>query len=218
MVFLLAVISWVTNPFWGDLLLEAVAAQLAWIDEFSIGLIFGLMMFIFPINVRRGEFVMTWKDTKVVDWGTLLLFGGGLALSDAMFRSGLASWIASTFVATLGSPPTIVMLFAAVFLVDFLTEVSSNTAVVSMLAPIFISIAIRTGEDPVTIALATAVAASMAFMLPVTTPPNALVYGTGYVSIKDMTRSGFVLDISGWLFTVFVLVVIAGGIFGLVPF
>ncbi|MBM4169971.1 MAG: DASS family sodium-coupled anion symporter [Ignavibacteria bacterium] len=217
-VFLLAVVSWVTNPFWGDLLPDAIASQVAWVDEFSIGLIFGLMMFVVPVDLRRGEFVMTWKDTKVVAWGTLLLFGGGLALSDAMFRSGLASWIASTFVATLGSPPTIVMLFAVVFLVDFLTEISSNTAVVSMLAPIFIAIAIRTGEDPVTIALATAVAASMAFMLPVATPPNALVYGTGYVGIKDMIRSGFMLDIAGWLFTVFVLVVIAGAIFGLVSF
>lgn len=217
-VFLLAVLLWVTNPFWDSLLPASFARQLAWIDEYSIGLVMGTLLFFFPVNFREGVFLLDWRDTKMVDWGTLLLFGGGIALSDAMFKTGLASWIATSFVGWLGSPSTIVMVIAIVLLVDFLTEITSNTAVTSMIVPIIISIAIRTGEDPVTLAVAAALAASMAFMLPVATPPNALVFATGYVSIKDMIRSGFILDLVGWVLTVIILIGVAGWLFGVVQF
>jgi len=217
-IFFLAVLSWVSNPFWETILPSAIASQLRWVDEYMIGLTFGVIMFIVPVSLREFTFVLEWKDARVVNWGTLILFGGGIALSDAMFRTGLATWIATNFVSLLGTPSTVVMIFAVVLLVDFLTEITSNTAVTSMMVPILISIAIRTGEDPIAITIAAALAASLAFMLPVATPPNALVYGTGYIRIKDMIRSGFVLDILGWIFTVFVLVVIAGGIFGVVSF
>jgi len=133
-----------------------------------------------------------------------------------MFKTGLASLIAHSFVSSLGSPSTLVMMIAVVFLIDFLTEVTSNTAVTSMMVPIFISVALTTGEDPVALALTVALAASLAFMLPVATPPNALVYSTGYVSIRQMVRSGFVLDILGWIVVVGVLTVVAGWIFGIV--
>jgi sodium-dependent dicarboxylate transporter 2/3/5 len=144
------------------------------------------------------------------------LFGGGIALSDAIFKTGLGTWIATSFVGVFGSPPTIVMMFVVVFLVDFLTEITSNTAVTSMMVPIVVSIAAKTGENPVALALSAALAASMAYMLPVATPPNALVYATGYIRLKDMVRAGFILDILGWLFTIAVLVVFAWLIFGVV--
>ncbi|HLA69552.1 MAG TPA: DASS family sodium-coupled anion symporter [Bacteroidota bacterium] len=216
-VFFLAVILWVTNPFWDSLLPPPLAARLAWIDEYSIGLTIGMLLFLVPVNVREGTFVLDWRDTHYVDWGTLLLFGGGIALSEAMFKTGLASWIAASFVGGLGAPSTFVMLIAIVVLVDFLTEITSNTAVTSMMVPIVISIALSTGENPVTLAVGVALAASMAFMLPVATPPNAIVYSSGYVSVKDMIRSGFFLDIAGWLLTLFVLVVFGSWILGIVP-
>lgn len=215
-IFLCAVVAWVTNPFWGSLLPDALASQLAWIDEYAIGLGAGLLGFVLPVKLKKPEFVLEWRDTRFVDWGTLILFGGGIALSDAMFKTGLASLIAHSFVSVLGSPPTLVMMIAVVFLVDFLTEVTSNTAVTSMMVPIFISIALTTGEDPIALALAVALAASLAFMLPVATPPNALVYSTGYVSIRQMVRSGFMLNILGWIVTVGILTVVAGWIFGIV--
>ena len=87
-----------------------------------------------------------------------------------------------------------------------------------MMVPVVISIALRTGEDPVALAVVAAVAASMAFMLPVATPPNALVYSTGYIKIKEMMKAGFILDIVGWLLTVGILVIVAGWIFGVVNF
>ena len=102
------------------------------------------------------------------------------------------------------------LVVAVVFLIDFLTEVTSNTAVTSMMVPVVISIALKTGANPVTVAVAAAIAASMAFMLPVATPPNALVFGTGYVRLKDMVRAGLVLEMAGWVLTVLIIVVIAG--------
>ena len=217
-VFLFAVVLWITNPFWGSLLPESLASRLTWIDEYSIGLLVGVTLFFIPTDIRKGVFLLDWKDTKFVDWGTLLLFGGGIALSDAMFKTGLAGMIATSFVGFFGTPSTLVMIFAVVFLVDFLTEVTSNTAVTSMMVPVVISIALRTGESPVALAVAAALAASMAFMLPVASPPNALVYSTGYIRIKDMIKAGFWLDILGWFFTVGILVVVANWIFGVVEF
>jgi sodium-dependent dicarboxylate transporter 2/3/5 len=218
LVFLAAVTLWISNPFWPAILPTHVALSLGWIDEYVIGLGAGLLLFILPVSMKEHTFVLEWSDTRFVDWGTLILFGGGIALSDAMFKTGLASFIATSFVGMLGSPSTLVMMFAVVFLMNFLTEVTSNTAVTAMMVPIVISIAVRTGEDPVALAIAAAVAASMAFMLPVATPPNALVFSTGYVKIRDMVRSGFILDIIGWLLTVGIMVVFADWLFGVVTF
>ncbi len=215
-VFILAAALWIGLPFREQILPAAVAEQFAWFDEYSVGIFAGLLMFLLPVNIRRGEFVLTWSDTKYVEWGILVLFGGGIALSDALFKTGLASWFASSFVAVFGNPSTILLMFVVVFLVDFLTEITSNTAVTSMIVPIIISIALATGENPVALTLAAALAGSMAFMLPVATPPNAIVYSSGFIRLKDMIRAGFALDILGWVFTVGVVLLFAGIIFGIV--
>lgn len=217
-VFMTAVLLWVTNPFWQSILPSHVAQRISWIDEYSIGLFVGLLPFFIPMNFKEGIFLLEWKDADFIDWGTLILFGGGIALSDAMFKTGVAGWIAQSFVGFFGTPSTFVMMFAIVFMIDFLTEVTSNTAVTGMLVPIVISIAIKTGENPVTLSIAAAVAASMAFMLPVATPPNALVYATGFIKLKEMVRSGFILDIAGWLATVFILYAVGGLLFGVLKF
>jgi sodium-dependent dicarboxylate transporter 2/3/5 len=215
-LFLLAVVLWVTNPFWAAVLPSALAGRLVWVDEYSIGLFIGTLFFIVPANLRAMQFLLEWRDTKFVDWGTLLLFGGGLALSDVLFKTGLAAWLAHSFVSVLGSPSTLLMMVGVILLIDFLTEITSNTAVTTMFIPIVISIAQQTGENPVALAIAAALAASMAFMLPVATPPNALVFGSGYVRLQDMIRNGFLLDIVGWVFTVAILVLFADLLFGVV--
>jgi len=115
-------------------------------------------------------------------------------------------------------PSTFVLMVAIVFFVAFLTEITSNAAVTGMIVPIVISIALRSGENPVTLSIATALAASLAFMLPVATPPNALVYGTGYIKISDMIRNGFLLEIGGWILTVGVLYLLGGVVFGVLKF
>jgi len=216
--FFLSIILWVSNPFWNSLLPTSIAARVAWIDEYSIGLLVGALCFLFPVDFKNNKFLLDWSDTKFVDWGTLILFGGGIALSDAMFKTGLASWIASSFVGLFGNPSTFLLMIIIVFLIDFLTEVTSNTAVTGMIVPIIISIAIKTGNNPITLSVAAAISASMAFMLPVATPPNALVYGTGYIKLKEMIRNGFTLDILGWIATVLILYVFGGVFFGILTF
>jgi solute carrier family 13 (sodium-dependent dicarboxylate transporter), member 2/3/5 len=216
--FLLAVVLWMTNPFWPALLPDTIAAKVSWVDEYSIGLFVGALCFLLPVNFKESEFLLTWSDTKFVDWGTLILFGGGIALSDAMFKSGLATWISTAFVSVFGTPSILLLMAAIILLVNFLTEVTSNTAVTGMIVPIVISIAQTMGENPVTLAVAAAVAASLAFMLPVATPPNALVYGTGYVSLKQMVRNGFIFNIIGWVLTVCILYFVAGKLFGILEF
>jgi sodium-dependent dicarboxylate transporter 2/3/5 len=217
-VFLLAVTLWVSNPFWRFIFPQDVVSSLSWFDEYSIGLTCGVLLFFVPIDWKERRFLLDWKDTSFVDWGTLILFGGGIALSDAMFKTGLALWIANAFVGFLGSPSNLLMMFGVVVFIGLLTEVTSNTAVTTMIVPVVISIALRTGENPVALAVAGAVAASMAFMLPVATPPNALVFATGYVSVKDMIRSGIILEVLGWFMTTGIILVFANWIFGVVRF
>ncbi len=216
--FAVVVILWVSNPFWNYIFSKHLSENLKWFDENIIALFGVLILFLLPVDWKKQKFVLNWSDAKFVDWGTLLLFGGGIALSDGMFKTGLANWLANTAVSFLGSPSTLVMMFVLIILLELLTEVTSNTAVVSMMIPIIISIAQGTGNDPVALSVAATLAASMAFMLPVATPPNALVYGSGYIKITDMVKGGIVLDIIAWFFTAAVVYFIADKLLGVISF
>ena len=211
----MAAAAWVLLPFRDQLLPHALADHLVWLDEYTVGLLAGVALFLVPVDLRRGKFVLEWADTRFVEWGILLLFGGGIALSHALFVTGLASWCASSFVAIFGVPSPAVTLATVVVLVDGLTEVTSNTAVVSMVVPVLISIAKETGQSPTALAVAAAMASSMAFMLPVATPPNALAYSSGYIQIKDMIRAGVVLDLLGALTVMLVVLVLGSSLLGL---
>jgi len=216
--FITVVILWVSHPFWNYIFSKSFFENLSWFDENIIALLGAFLLFLLPVNWKEQKFVLDWSDAKFVDWGTLLLFGGGIALSDGMFKTGLANLIATSVVAFLGSPSTIVLMFTLILMLDLLTEVTSNTAVISMMIPIIITIAATTGDDPVTLCVAATIAASMAFMLPVATPPNALVYGTGYIKIKDMIKAGFILDMLGWFFITAVIYFIAHKLLGVLNF
>jgi sodium-dependent dicarboxylate transporter 2/3/5 len=217
-VFLLAVVLWVSRPFWEHVVPSPMAESLGGVDEYLIGLFAGVLLFVLPVNPGRGEFVLEWKDAQHIDWGTLLLFGGGIALSDVMFRTGLALWIAESTIGFMGMPSTLLLIVAVVFIVVVLSEVASNTAVAAMMVPILISFGLSSGISPTTLAVATAVASSMGFMLPVATPPNALVFSSGYIALKDMMRAGVILDLIGWLVTVAVLWLFGGVVFGVLVF
>jgi sodium-dependent dicarboxylate transporter 2/3/5 len=214
-VLFLAVFLWVSNPFWGAVLPAPVALRLASVDEYSIGLICGVLLFLVPAGRAGKGFLLSWEDTKFVDWGTLVLFGGGIALSDAIFRSGLAGWIVVPVVSFFGAPPPLLLLFVVVFVMWTLTEVTSNTAVTSMMVPVVISVASQSGVNPVMAAVGAATATSMAFMLPVATPPNALVYGTGRVALRDMIRDGLALDLIGWVLTTLIIYLFADMVLGI---
>ena len=173
--------------------------------ESIAALVGALLLFILPINFRTREFALTWTEAKRIDWGTILLFGGGLALGELMFSTGLARWMGEGLALALQARTTLglVMLFGAVAIV--LSETTSNTASATMVVPVAIAVAQAAGVDPLPPALAACLAASMGFMLPVSTPPNAIVYGSGCVPLLTMARHGLVLDLVGFVVIVAVV-------------
>ncbi len=137
-----------------------------------------------------------WKDIeKTTDWGVLLLFGGGITLSAILKSTGASSFLAEQISLFLSDTPFFLFLALICTFVVFLTEMASNTASTALMVPIFISIAAELGFPGDTLAIAIAVSASCAFMLPVATPPNAIVFGTGYIPQKSMMRTGFFLNL-----------------------
>ena len=185
---------------------EAIAAMIG-----------GLMLFFLPVNVKTGEMTMTWKDgVEGIEWGTLLLFGGGLAMGSMMYDTGLSAWIGNGLKETLGNNPS-EWLFVGVFCVAALimSELTSHTASTNLMAPIAIGAALSLGFSPIPVAVGIALASSLGFMMPVSTPPNAIVYASGYVPITKMIKSGFIIDLIGiFLVTIPVLMLLVKYVMG----
>jgi sodium-dependent dicarboxylate transporter 2/3/5 len=156
----------------------------------------GLLLFLIPISLRRNLFVLDWHWASKMPWGVLILFGGGLAMADGFKDTKLADWIGLQ-VGLLEHAPILLLVIAVTALIIFLTELTSNTATAAMVMPILTAVAIGLGQNPLLLIVPAAIAASCAFMLPVATPPNAIVFGSGYVTIPQMVRSGFGLNILG---------------------
>jgi sodium-dependent dicarboxylate transporter 2/3/5 len=169
------------------------------LPEGGVAVLGAALLFVLPVDWKARRFTLSWSQAARVDWGTLMLFGGGLSLGAAMFRTGLAEATGRALVAATGarSLAAITVLFTVVAIA--LTETTSNTASATMVAPLAIAAAQAAGVSPVPPAVAVALGASMAFMLPVSTPPNAIVYGSGCVPILAMLRHGAVLDVLGAL-------------------
>ncbi|RMH28249.1 MAG: DASS family sodium-coupled anion symporter [Planctomycetota bacterium] len=154
------------------------------------------LLFAIPVDARRGVFVLDWRTAERLPWGVLLLFGGGLSLAGAVSATGLDVWIGGR-VAGLGALPVWALVAAVVALVIFLTELTSNTATAATFLPILGGVALGVGADAATLVVPAAIAASCAFMMPVATPPNAIVFGSGRVRIGQMVRAGVVLNLIG---------------------
>jgi sodium-dependent dicarboxylate transporter 2/3/5 len=174
------------------------------ITDAGIAVTAALLLFVLPTR-RGGAFVMDWPTAQRLPWGVLLLFGGGLSLARAMETSGLATWIGNGVMAFAQVPPLLIVA-AVTTLFVFLTELTSNTATATMAMPIMAGIAMGLGLDPATLMATAALATSMAFMLPVATPPNAIVFASEDLSIPIMARAGFWMN----LLSIF-LVTMAGG-------
>ncbi len=169
----------------------------------AIAMTGAIVLFLIPINMKRNEFVMNWHWASKMPWGVLILFGGGLAMASGFKATKLANWIGSQ-VGLLENAPILVLVIAVAVLIIFLTELTSNTATSAMVMPILSAVAVGLGQNPLLLIVPAAVAASCAFMLPVATPPNAIVFGSGYVTIPQMCKSGFGLNIIGIVLTVVV--------------
>ncbi|MEX5236478.1 DASS family sodium-coupled anion symporter [Kocuria arenosa] len=186
-IFALAALSWVSVP---------IVFDSPPISDAGIAMVVGLLLFLLPAGARRGVRLLDWESAVKLPWGVLLLFGGGLALSAQFTSSGLTDWIGQG-AAALGAVPVVlvVAIFAAGIL--FLTELTSNTATAATFLPVSGGVALGLGLDPVLLAIPVALAATCAFMLPVATPPNAIAFGSGYVTIGQMIKGGLWLNLVG---------------------
>lgn len=152
-----------------------------------------LAIFAIPFNFKKEEFILQWKDTEKLSWGILILFGGGLALAKGMSSSGIVDVVSNAIAASnLG-----VLLTASILIILmlFMTELMSNVALVAVLAPVVAGIAIGLGIPIIYLLIPVTIASSCAFMLPMATPPNAIVFASGYIKVKDMMKAGFILNI-----------------------
>jgi sodium-dependent dicarboxylate transporter 2/3/5 len=196
-VFTLTAITWMTRP----ILVEHVR-PLAGLSDAGIAMTAALALFLLPSGEPDGRRLLDWKLARDTPWGVLILFGGGLSLAAAVESTGLSAWF-GTGVGGLSEWPITLLVLVVVAVVILLTELTSNTATAATFLPVLGGIAVGLGRDPLLLAVPAALAASGAFMLPVATPPNAIVYGSGAVRIEDMVRAGV------WLNALFVFLITA---------
>jgi len=185
-VFLLTAFAWITRSFF-------IKKFIPDIDDTIIAVLFAISLFLLPAK-KKGVKIMTWEDAVKLPWGIVLLFGGGMALALGFESSGLAVWIGGQMKA-LGTLPLILLLLFLITAVNFLTEITSNLATTAMLLPVLVSLANAIDVNPYLLLVGATLAASCAFMLPVATPPNAVVFGSGYLKIGDMVKKGIWLNI-----------------------
>ncbi len=166
------------------------------LDDTVIALTGAILLFVIPVDARRGLFALDWSVAKRLPWGVLLLFGGGFSLAAAVASSELAAWVGSS-IQVLAGWPTWGLIVATVVLMLFSTELTSNTPTTAAFVPILFGVAIGMEMEPLLLIVPATLAASCAFMLPVATPPNAIVFGSGAVSIRTMIRAGVGLNLLG---------------------
>jgi sodium-dependent dicarboxylate transporter 2/3/5 len=197
-----AVVLWITPGFlaliWGA---QSAPAKYynSRFPEAVAALVAALLLFVLPVNWRQREFTISWRQAVKIDWGTLLLFGGGITLGELMFQTQLADAVGKSLLRLSGASSMWGITFAAIFIAIIVSETTSNTASANMVVPVIISLSMAAGVNPVPPAIGATLGASWGFMLPVSTPPNAIVYGSGMVPITKMLRAGVLFDILGGL-------------------
>lgn len=184
-VFAGAATLWISRPLLSDII--------PGLSDAGIAIGAAVSLFIIPVNLKQGDFILAWTDTKRLPWGVLILFGGGLSLAAAISDTGLATWIGEG-VGALNTWPIVLLVGLILALIIFLTEITSNTATTAAFLPILASVAIGLGQNPLLLAIPAALGASCAFMLPVATPPNAIVYGSNKITIPEMSKAGLWLN------------------------
>ncbi len=185
-VFLLTAAAWILQPL--------LARLVPLVSDTGIAIAGALLLFMIPVNLRRGEFVMSWEAAQGVPWGVLLLFGGGLSLAGSIERHGLSQYL-GTLAGGLEAFPILLILSVVCLGILLLTELTSNTATAATFLPITGALALSLGQNPMLFLVPTALTANCAYMLPVGTPPNAIVYGSGRIALTDMVRAGVLLNV-----------------------
>ena len=207
LVFVMTASAWIFRP-----LLSA--NLMPWLSDTGIAIAAAIAMFIIPVNTAERTFVLDWESASKLPWGVLLLFGGGLAMAGVISSSGLAEWIAASM-GVAGVLPTLVMVALVAVVIIFLTEVTSNTATAAAFLPLLGALAMSQGVSPLLLTVPAAIAASCAFMMPVATPPNAIVFSSGHMKISDMIRAGFALNLIGVIVVTLISYALLGVVFTL---
>lgn len=191
-VFGCVAIAWVTRPYWSEWL------NMPKVGDSTIALIGVVLMFLVPSGNKtekgKSDSLLDWNTAVSIPWGMLLLFAGGICIAKAFTASGLSE-VMGGWLTGLSELPTPLLILSICLFVTFLTEITSNTATATLLMPILATAGVAAGIDPVLLMMPAAISASCAFMLPVATAPNAIVYGTDKVRIQTMAREGFVLNL-----------------------
>ncbi len=188
LILALTVLAWFTRPFLSD------ALGASGLSDAGIAILAALALFALPVRDTDGSALLTWPGLVHLRWDVLILFGGGLALAQAIADTGVAEWLGGS-VEALRAPPLALVMLVMMAVIVYLGELASNTAMAAIFLPIAGAMATALGADPLALCLAVALAASLGFMLPVATPPNAIVYGSGCVTSRQMLHAGAWLDV-----------------------
>ncbi|MFM8983488.1 MAG: SLC13 family permease [Spartobacteria bacterium] len=189
-VFLLTAAFWVARGFLENLL--------PWLNDATIAMAGGLSLFMLPSRSGSAERILSWRDCQKIPWDILILIGGGLSLAAAIQKNGVANWIGEALAAADRLPAT-VTLFLLILVIICLSEIASNSATTLTFLPIVTALAVAIGQPPVQLAAAVALGSTCGFMLPISSPPNAIVFGSGRVTMREMARAGLGLNILGWI-------------------
>ena len=199
--------STVTIPGWAQLFKTP-----EYINDGTVAMVMSIILFLVPAGKDRKQRIMNWETAQKIPWNIVLLFGGGFALALGFQSSGLAVWFGEQLLWAKNVNPYLI-LAAVVALMSFLTELTSNVASTQMLLPIFASLAISSGNNPLFFMIPATLASSLAFMLPTATPPNAIIFGTNRIRIATMVRTGFILNMMGILVVTIITWLLGGSVF-----
>lgn len=177
---------------------ENLFASPEYINDGTVAILFAVLLFVLPSKTRKGERLMNWETAVKIPWGIVLLFGGGFALAQGFVDSGLSVWFGKQMAGLAGVEPIVLTLVNST-LISFLTELTSNVATTEMILPILGGLSVTIQINPLLLMVPATLAASLAFMLPVATPPNAIIFGTDRLQIIDMVKTGFILNLAGIL-------------------
>jgi sodium-dependent dicarboxylate transporter 2/3/5 len=212
-VFIATALLWIfrSDINFGGTVLKGWASLLGverYVHDSTVAVAMGILCFILPVDRRRKVALLDWEQAQRAPWGILLLFGGGFAIASGFEQSGLTHWVGSQLTVLQGVP-VILIIAAVAFTMTFLTEMTSNTASTTMMLPILAATSQALGVNPLLLMLPATISASCAFMLPIGTPPNAIVFSSGRVSLAQMGRTGFLLNLITVVFvTCFVYLVV----------
>ncbi len=197
-VFALTALAWILREpkQIGDFALPGIQTLLPRVGDATIAIAAALMLFVWPVHDRQGRrtTVLDWTHARSIPWDILVLFGGGLSLASAFQSTGLTEWLGGEL-AVLAGWPDLLVIAAVTTTFVFVTEITSNTATATLGLPVMAALGPSVGVEPLALMTAAAMGSSMAFMLPVATPPNAIVFGTGYIEPGEMSRAGFWLNL-----------------------